>query len=44
MIHFSNVTKFYERQAAIKNVTFSIEKGEMVFYDRAERRREIHAP
>ncbi len=31
MIHFSNVTKFYERQAAIKNVTFSIEKGEMVF-------------
>ena len=31
MIHFSNVTKFYERQAAIKNITFSIEKGEMVF-------------
>jgi len=31
MIHFSNVTKFYERHAAIKNVTFSIEKGEMVF-------------
>ena len=31
MIHFSNVTKFYERQAAIKNVTFSIEKVEMVF-------------
>jgi len=31
MIHFSNVTKFYEKQAALKNVTFSIEKGEMVF-------------
>ncbi|HBR21930.1 MAG TPA: cell division ATP-binding protein FtsE [Nitrospiraceae bacterium] len=31
MIHFSNVTKFYERQAAIKNITFSVEKGEMVF-------------
>ncbi len=31
MIHFSNVTKFYERQAALKNITFSIEKGEMVF-------------
>lgn len=31
MIHFSNVTKFYEKQAAIKNITFSIEKGEMVF-------------
>jgi cell division transport system ATP-binding protein len=31
MIHFSNVTKFYERQAAIKNITFSVEKGDMVF-------------
>jgi len=31
MIHFSNVTKFYEKQAALKSVTFSIEKGEMVF-------------
>ncbi|MDP3048793.1 MAG: cell division ATP-binding protein FtsE [Thermodesulfovibrionales bacterium] len=31
MIHFSNVTKFYENQAAIKNITFSVEKGEMVF-------------
>lgn len=31
MIHFSNVTKFYENQAALKNITFSIEKGEMVF-------------
>jgi len=31
MIHFSNVTKFYERQAAVKNITFSVEKGEMVF-------------
>ncbi|MCX5716952.1 MAG: cell division ATP-binding protein FtsE [Nitrospirae bacterium] len=31
MIHFSNVTKFYERQAAIKNITFSVEKGEMIF-------------
>jgi cell division transport system ATP-binding protein len=31
MIHFSNVTKFYEKQAAVKNITFSVEKGEMVF-------------
>ncbi len=31
MINFSNVTKFYENQAALKNITFSIEKGEMVF-------------
>ena len=31
MIHFSNVTKFYENQAALKNITFAIEKGEMVF-------------
>ncbi|MDO8746439.1 MAG: cell division ATP-binding protein FtsE [Thermodesulfovibrionales bacterium] len=31
MIHFSNVTKFYENQSALKNITFSIEKGEMVF-------------
>lgn len=31
MIHFSNVTKFYENQAALKNITLSIEKGEMVF-------------
>ena len=31
MIHFSNVTKFYEKQAALKNITFSVEKGEMVF-------------
>lgn len=31
MIHFSNVTKFYDNHAAIKNISFSIEKGEMVF-------------
>ncbi|MCE5194921.1 MAG: cell division ATP-binding protein FtsE [Nitrospiraceae bacterium] len=31
MIHFTNVSKYYERQAAIKNITFSIEKGEMAF-------------
>lgn len=31
MIHFTNVTKFYENQAALKNITFSIEKGDMVF-------------
>lgn len=31
MIHFSNVTKFYKKQAAVKNITFSVEKGEMVF-------------
>lgn len=31
MIHFSNVSKFYENQIALRNITFSIEKGEMAF-------------
>lgn len=31
MIHFYNVSKFYENQTAIRNITFSIEKGEMAF-------------
>ncbi len=31
MIHFSNVSKIYENQAALRNITFSIEKGEMAF-------------
>jgi len=31
MIHFENVTKEYELQTALRDVTCSIEKGEMVF-------------
>lgn len=31
MIHFSNVSKIYENQAALRDITFSIEKGEMAF-------------
>jgi len=31
MIQFLNVTKFYESQAAIKNITLTIEKGELAF-------------
>ncbi|MEW6108896.1 MAG: cell division ATP-binding protein FtsE [Nitrospirota bacterium] len=32
MIHFMNVTKDYDNQTALRNLTFSIEKGEMVFF------------
>lgn len=31
MIHFSNVSKIYENQTALRNITFSVEKGEMAF-------------
>ena len=31
MIHFTNVSKIYENQTALRNITFSIEKGEMAF-------------
>ena len=31
MIHFENVTKEYELQTALREVTCSVEKGEMVF-------------
>jgi cell division transport system ATP-binding protein len=31
MIHFQNVTKEYENQTALRDITFSVEKGEMVF-------------
>ena len=31
MIHFQNVTKEYENQTALRDITLSIEKGEMVF-------------
>ena len=31
MIHFTNVSKIYENQAALRDITFSIEKGEMAF-------------
>jgi len=31
MIHFQDVTKDYDNQTALRNITFSIEKGEMVF-------------
>jgi cell division transport system ATP-binding protein len=31
MIHFQNVTKEYENQTALRDLTFSVEKGEMLF-------------
>lgn len=31
MIHFEGVSKIYERQLAIKEVTLSVEKGELVY-------------
>ena len=31
MIHFKNVTKIYDSITALRNITFSIEKGEYVF-------------
>jgi len=31
MIHFSNVSKFYDNQTALRNITFSVEKGEVAF-------------
>ena len=31
MIHFENVSKHYDSQTALRNITFSIEKGEMAF-------------
>ena len=31
MIHFSNVTKDFDNQTALRDITFSIEKGEMAF-------------
>jgi len=31
MIHFENVSKQYDTQTALRNITFSIEKGEMAF-------------
>ncbi len=31
MIHFSDVSKEYENQTALRNITFSVDKGEMVF-------------
>jgi cell division transport system ATP-binding protein len=31
MIYFQNVTKEYENQTALRDITFSVEKGEMVF-------------
>lgn len=31
MIHFTNVTKDYDNQTALRNITFEVEKGEMVF-------------
>jgi len=31
MIHFSNVSKVYDNQTALRNITFSVEKGEMAF-------------
>ncbi|MEW6214490.1 MAG: cell division ATP-binding protein FtsE [Nitrospirota bacterium] len=31
MIHFYNVSKHYDNQTALRNITFSIDKGEMAF-------------
>jgi cell division transport system ATP-binding protein len=31
MIHFQDVTKEYDNQTALRDITFSVEKGEMVF-------------
>jgi len=31
MIHFQDVSKHYENHTALRKITFSIEKGEMVF-------------
>lgn len=31
MIHFLDVTKHYDTQTGVRNVTFSVDKGEMVF-------------
>ncbi len=31
MIAFQNVSKYYEHQGVLKNITFSIQKGEMAF-------------
>ncbi len=31
MRHFSNVSKVYDNQTALRNITFSVEKGEMAF-------------
>ncbi|MBS1115267.1 MAG: ftsE [Nitrospirae bacterium] len=31
MIHFQNVTKDYDNQTAIRDISFSVDKGEMIF-------------
>ena len=31
MIHFRNVTKNYDNQTALRNISFSVDKGEMIF-------------
>jgi cell division transport system ATP-binding protein len=31
MIHFLDVSKYYENQTALRNITFSVQKGEMLF-------------
>lgn len=31
MIQFSEVSKYYDNEAAIKDITFTVEKGEMIF-------------
>lgn len=31
MIHLHNVSKYYDNQTALRNITFSIEKGEMAY-------------
>jgi cell division transport system ATP-binding protein len=31
VIHFNNVSKYYDNQTALRNISFSIDKGEMAF-------------
>jgi cell division transport system ATP-binding protein len=31
MIHFYNVSKHYENQTALRKITFSVDRGEMLF-------------
>lgn len=31
MIHFQSVSKFYDHQTALRNITFTVQKGEMLF-------------
>ncbi len=32
MIHFSDVSKYYDNEIALKDINFSVEKGELIFF------------